>query len=135
MNRRILSLAAGIAIYAVAAHAHHSIAGYYDTSQQVTIEGIVTQFQFINPHPFVTIEVKSAKGGTQQWRVELDNRSELIGVGVTAETLKQGDRVIVIGNPGREQPQSLYISRLDRPADGFRMEQVGNSPRIRFPSR
>jgi hypothetical protein len=135
MNRRILSFAAGIAIFAIPAHAHHSIAGYYDTTQQVNIEGIVTQFQFVNPHPFMTIDVKNANGSTQQWRVELDNRSELIGVGMTAETLKQGDRVVITGNPGREQAQSLYIRRLDRPADGFRYEQVGSSPRIRIPSR
>ena len=135
MNRRILSFAAGIAISAMPAYAHHSIAGYYDTSQEKTIEGIIKQFQFINPHPFVTIEAKNANGSTQLWRLELDNRSELIEVGMTAETLKQGDRVVVSGSPGKEQAQSLYIRRLDRPADGFRYEQIGSSPRVRFASR
>src|SRR5690242_11354591 len=32
-------------------------------------------------------------------------------------------------------PQGLYIRKLDRPADGFRYEQVGTSPRVRFPSK
>jgi Family of unknown function (DUF6152) len=135
MNRRILSFAAGIAISALPAQAHHSIAGYYDTNQEKAIEGIVKQFQFINPHPFVTIETKNADGSTQLWRLELDNRRELIEVGMTAETLKQGDRVVVSGSPGKEQAQSLYIRRLDRPSDGFRYEQIGSSPRVRFPSR
>ena len=133
MKRWILSFALGIAISVVAVHAHHSIVGFYDTNQQVTLEGVVAQFQFINPHPFVVMEVKPAAGGAQQWRLEMDNRSELVQVGMTNQTLKQGDRIVVTGNPARAQPQSLYIRKLDRPADGFRYEQVGSSPRIRVP--
>jgi hypothetical protein len=114
---------------------HHSIAGVYDGSRQVTIDGIVAQFHFVNPHPFVTVDVKNASGATQQWRLEMDNRWELVEVGMTENTLKEGDRVVVTGSPGRTQSQSLYIRRLDRPADGFRYEQVGNSPRIRVPGK
>jgi uncharacterized protein DUF6152 len=133
MKTSVLSLAVAVAIPVMAAHAHHSIAGYYDSSQQVTIEGTITQFQFINPHPFVTLQVKQGDGSLQQWRLEMDNRSELLDVGMTSQTLKPGDRVIVNGSPGRSQPQSLYIRRLDRPADGFRYEQIGTSPRVRLP--
>lgn len=133
MKRWILSFAVGIAVSVMAAYAHHSISGVYDSSRQVTIEGIVTQFQFINPHPFVTMDVKHGSGIAQQWRLEMDNRSELAQVGMTSETLKQGDRIVVTGSPARAQSQSLYIRRLDRPADGFRYEQVGSSPRIRAP--
>ena len=132
MMRCILSFTAGMAISVSAIHAHHSLAGVYDSSQQVTVEGIVTQFQFVNPHPFVMIEVKNGSGSTQQWRLEMDNRWELIQIGMTSESLKSGDRIVVSGSPGRTQPQSLYIRRLDRPADGFRYEQIGMSPRIRL---
>jgi hypothetical protein len=128
--KRILSVAIGIGITVMAAHAHHSIAGVYDTTHQVTIEGIVTQFRFVNPHPFLIVDVKDANGTAQQWRLEMDNLSELSEIGVTSGTLKPGDRVIVSGSPGRKQLQSLYIRKLDRPADGFRYEQVGSSPRI-----
>ena len=118
-----------ILLSVIAAAAHHSISGVYDTSREVTIEGTVAQFHFVSPHPFVTVDVK--RGATSaQWRLEMDNRSELSEIGMTGETLKQGDQVVVIGSPGRTQTQSLYIRRLDRPADGFRYEQVGSSPRI-----
>jgi hypothetical protein len=133
MKRWILPCAVVIAVPILATYAHHSIAGAYDSSQQVTIEGIVTQFQFINPHPFLTMDVKHASGTVQQWRLEMDNRSELAQIGVTGQTLKPGDRVVVSGSPGRAQAQSLYIRRLDRPTDGFWYEQVGSSPRIRAP--
>lgn len=128
------SFVAGIGISVMAVHAHHSIAGVYDSSRQVTIEGTITQFQFVNPHPFLMVEVKNGNGNGQ-WRLEMDNRSELVDVGMTSQTLKQGDRIVVTGSPGRTQSQSLYIMKLDRPADGFRYEQIGSSPRIHVPGR
>jgi len=133
MKKWILEFVIGTAISVLTTHAHHSIAGVYDSSRQVSIEGVVTQFHFVNPHPFVTMEVKNGSGSAQQWRLEMDNRSELVEVGMTSETLKQGARIVVTGSPGRAQPQSLYIRRLDRPVDGFRYEQVGSSPRIHVP--
>jgi hypothetical protein len=60
----------------------------------------------------------------------MDNRSELSEAGMSADTLKRGDRIVVTGSPGRTQPQTLYIRRLDRPADGFWYEQTGSRPRI-----
>ena len=132
MKRWILWFAVGIAIPILAAHAHHSISGVYDSDKQVTIEGTVAQFHFVNPHPYVTVDVKDPKDGSaQQWRLEMDNLWELAEVGMTSQTLKPGDRVVVTGSPARKQPQSLYIRKLDRPADGFQYEQVGSSPRIR----
>jgi hypothetical protein len=111
--------------------AHHSIAGIYDSSKEVTIEGVVSEFQFINPHPFVFVDVKNDRG-TQQWKLEMDNRSELVAVGMNAQTLKRGDRVVVSGSLIRPpQNQALYIRKLDRPSDGFQYEQVGSSPRVR----
>src|SRR2546426_6908350 len=50
MNRTILSCLLGIALSRTAIHAHHSIAGVYDSNRQITVEGIVAQFQFVNPH-------------------------------------------------------------------------------------
>ena len=135
MKIRILSIAVGLAITATVVHAHHSIAGAYDSKREVTVDGIVAEFSFVNPHPFVTVEVKTSSGEVQRWKVEMDNRSELADVGMTKDTLKPGDRIIIRGNPANEQPQTLYIRRLDRPADGFRYEQIGTSPRINFKPR
>ena len=118
-----------------AAMAHHSIAAVYDGNKQATVEGVVTRFQFTNPHPILMIDVTDGRGTAQEWRLEMDNRSELAAVGVTTETLRPGDRVVVTGSLARSQANSLYIRRLDRPADGFRYEQVGSRPRVRAPSR
>ena len=137
MKWPIRSCVLGIAISVAALYGHHSIAGVYDGSREVKIEGLVAKFYFVNPHPFLIVDVKNdaRNGGAKQWRLEMDNRYELAEVGMTAETLKEGDRIVVSGSPGRTQAQSLYIRRLDRPADGFRYEQVGTSPRIQFSAK
>jgi hypothetical protein len=131
MTRWLLSFAAAIAVGGVTAHGHHSISNVYDSARQANLEGVVAQFQLINPHPFLLIDVTDRDGRAQRWRLEMDNRSELVAIGVNANTLSPGDRVVVKGSLARTQPQALYLLRLDRPADGFWYEQVGNSPKIR----
>jgi hypothetical protein len=131
MKRWIISaFGIGAAVYATAAQAHHSIAGVYDDSQRVTIEGVVTRFQFVNPHPLVVVDVRDANGKAQQWMLEMDNRHELVEIGFDNVTLKPGDRIVVTGSPARTQRQSLYIRRLERPADGFSYQQIGQRPSI-----
>jgi hypothetical protein len=123
----------GFALAAVAspaAEAHHSISAVYDGSRQQRLEAVVAEFRFVNPHPFVIVTVDP---GGEQWRLEMDNRSELAGIGITGATLRPGDRVVVSGSVGRNEPRTLYIRQLDRPADGFRYEQVGSRPRINRP--
>lgn len=120
----------GFGIVSLSAHAHHSISAVYDSTRQLRIEGVVTEFQFVNPHPFLIIAVAAGEASPQRWRLEMDNRFELSDIGMAADTLKPGERVIVSGSVGRTDPQSLYVRQLDRPADGFRYEQVGSRPRI-----
>jgi hypothetical protein len=122
-------MAGALALCGLGAHAHHSIAAVYDSSRQQRLEGVVSEFQFVNPHPFVIVTVAGG-AAEESWRLEMDNRFELQGIGMTHETLKPGDRVVVTGSLGRTEPRTLYIRQLDRPADGFRYEQVGSRPRV-----
>ena len=129
MRRWVSLLALGLLAAGGPAAAHHAISAIYDSSKRVTVEGAVREFQFINPHPFLVIEVGEG-GKTLEWRLEMDNRYELIDEGMSADTLKRGDRVVASGNLSRSNPQGMYVMRLDRPSDGFRYEQIGASPRV-----
>jgi hypothetical protein len=129
--RYLLSLAVVTATAGATTLAHHSISGVYDSSRQVTVDGTVSEFRFVNPHPFVVVEVRGADGAPEQWRLELDNRFELIAIGMTADTLTRGERVVAAGSRARDGSRGLYVRQLDRPEDGLRYEQVGSSPRIR----
>ena len=97
------------------------------------IEGVVAEFRFTNPHPFLFVEVETDSGLLQVWRLEMDNRFELARIGMTAETFRPGERVVALGSPGRLRPQSLYLRRLDRPSDGLRYEQRGGTPSLDRP--
>jgi hypothetical protein len=123
-----------LALMSSAAHAHHSISAVYDTTRPQRIEGVVAAFQFVNPHPFVIVTV-GGEGGSESWRLEMDNRFELAGIGMTSDTLRPGDRVVVTGSPGKLDSRALYVRRLDRPMDGFRYEQVGSRPRVNTEAR
>jgi hypothetical protein len=123
-----LAMALGVAASGVAA-GHHSIAGVYDSARPMTVEGRVTEFRFVNPHPILVIEV-AVGAERQSWQLEMDNRFELAAIGMTAETFTVGDHVVATGSLGRTEPQRLYLRRLDRAMDGFRYEQLGSRPQV-----
>jgi thiamine monophosphate kinase len=67
---------------------------------------------------------------SEAWRAEMDNRFELEQIGISRGTFRPGDAVIISGSPGRSQALTLYLWRLERPADRLRYQQVGGSPSI-----
>jgi hypothetical protein len=129
--RTIVAVAA--AAFGAAAVAHHSISGMYDNAKQRTFEARVAEFQFVNPHPYVVVTADPDSTGTEQrYKFEMDNRHELVDIGLSAETFKAGDRVVVTGSVNRTSPLSFYLWRLDRAADGLHYEQIGFDPHIRY---
>ena len=110
------------------AFAHHSLYGVYADSRETELQGTVTEFRFVNPHPVLVIEVRGDDGASESWQLEMDNRAELARIGMTAESLRPGDEVEVRGSLGLTREQWLYLWRLERPADGFWYEQRGSTP-------
>ena len=101
-------------------YAHHSFAATYLEDQTVTIEGELVQFLFRNPHSFVHLVVKEKGGQLVRWAVESGGAGQLGGQGVTRETLKAGDLVVISGSPGRNPADHrIRMVTLRRPKDGF----------------
>ena len=110
-----VAFASGVQLYA-----HHSFAATYFEDKQQQIEGDLVQFLFRNPHSFVHVEVKDAKGEVTRWAVEWGGGGQLGRSGVTRETLKAGDHVVIVGNPGRNpEDHRLRMLRLKRTQDGY----------------
>lgn len=102
------------------AHAHHSFAAVYVENQIATIEGVVVQFLFRNPHSFIQVSVKDRNGAEVRYEVEWRGANQLMRQGVTQMTLKAGDRLIISGSPSRNpQDRWLRMASLQRPTDGF----------------
>jgi Family of unknown function (DUF6152) len=116
----LLAAAALTSITAVQLSAHHSFAATYFEDKQEKIEGELAQFLFRNPHSFVHVDVKQPNGETVRYAVEWGGGGQLGRQGVSRDTLKVGDHVIIVGNPGRNpEDHRLRLVRLQRPSDGY----------------
>ena len=118
--RRILTVL-GLGLAAVMpASAHHSFAAYYFEEQSVTIEGVVQEFQYRSPHAILVFSARDPEGRMQNYAAEWNNPRRLTGDGVTKDTLKPGDAVVVTGSPGRVASEyKLHLKGIQRPADGW----------------
>jgi hypothetical protein len=107
-------------MWATGARAHHSYGATYDLAKQVTVEGRLVQFVYRNPHSFVTIQAPDDKGAPQRWAVEWSGTGQLGGQGITRETLRAGDQIVIVGRPSRVPGEfRLLMVSLKRPLDGF----------------
>ena len=124
MNRLFavaFALAILLAFSAGSVSAHHSFAATYLEGQTQKIEGKVVQFLFRNPHSFLHVEAPDEKGAMQVWNIEWGGGGVLGRQGVSRDTLKPGDRVIVVGQPGRvPEEHRLRMVNLTRLADGWK---------------
>ena len=117
----VVLLVATAALVGSRAYAHHSFAATYLEDQNVTIEGELVQFLFRNPHSFVHVEGKDKDGNTVRYAVEWGAGLQLNRQGVTRETLKPGDHVVITGNPGRNpEDHRLRMRTITRPSDGWK---------------
>ena len=120
MRRMVLVLIAAALLSGTAAYAHHSYGATYDATKEIKLEGKLVQFVFRNPHSFVHIQAPDQKGIQRRWAVEWAGTSQLGTAGVTAETLKVGDEIVIVGRPTRVPGEyRLLMVTLKRPRDGF----------------
>lgn len=113
-----------VAILAVTvsrAGSHHAFSPVYDSKRTITIDGVVTQFRFVNPHAMMLMEVKDKTGKVVTWNVEFAGRLNLEEAGWTADSIKAGEYVTVTGNPTWTASQRMAFVRLVR-ADGTTLE-------------
>ncbi|PWU10647.1 MAG: hypothetical protein C5B51_03955 [Terriglobia bacterium] len=84
------------------AMAHHSFAAEYDSKKPVTIKGVVTKVDWMNPHVYFYIDVKDEDGKITNWGLEMGPPAGLQRAGWTRNTMKVGDEVIVEGTMAKD---------------------------------
>lgn len=107
------------------AFAHHSFA-MFDVTKEVTVQGVVKQFTWSNPHVWLDIVVNGDSGQAQTWGLESLAVGLLYRQGWTADSLKPGDKVTVVVHPMRDGTFGGQLMRVML-ADG----QVLNSTNAR----
>jgi hypothetical protein len=116
MNTRLLSIFAGLLV-AFPAAAHHSTANF-DRSIQLEITGVVTRFQFSNPHSLIQMDVvDDVSGETQSYSVFATSRVVLLRYGWRPESINSGDTITITGHPDFDNPLFVYMTGI-RFADG-----------------
>jgi hypothetical protein len=108
------------ALAAWPAAAHHSFAAVYQADETLQLEGKVVQFLFRNPHSVLHVLVPDESGGSTRWAIEWQGATQLGARGMSAQTLRPGDPVIVTGNPGRVAAEHrMLLVTIKRTTDGF----------------
>jgi hypothetical protein len=123
MIRRIFTVLA-ISSLSLSLHAHHSFPASYVMEEIITLDGIVEDWVWRNPHPFLFLSVTQENGEARIWHVEFGNATGMALRGLTAEDFTEGDRLLVVGNPGRDGRTALHYKGLLRPADGFQFGDI-----------
>jgi Family of unknown function (DUF6152) len=95
------------------AFAHHGSAAY-DMSKTVSVTGTITDFQFVNPHVLISMDVKNPSGKTEKWEGELTSPNHLARAGWTKSTLKPGDEVTLIGGPAKSGTPTMWIRKITK---------------------
>jgi hypothetical protein len=128
MKIRALAVAgiAGLAAYAIPAAAHHSFA-MFDASKTVTLEGLVKEFQWTNPHAWIMLNVANEQGQAEQWAIELNGPSGLARDGWKPKTLTPGMNVSVTIHPLRDGANGGQFLTVKLP-DGTQMGRGGIAP-------
>lgn len=114
MKNWVSSLFAGFAallMISVPAIAHHG-ASPYDTSKLTTMKGTVSDFQFINPHVEISVDVTNDKGKIETWIGEANSPNVLSRHGWDRNIIKKGDQITVIGNQGKNGSKTLRLQKV-----------------------
>jgi len=122
MNKPTLlltALAMG-ALLTTPAQSHHSFTAVYQPDETITIEGKVVQFLFRNPHSVLHVLTTDESGNEVRWAIEWQGATALGAGGISAQTIRAGDPVVVTGRPGRvAQEHRILMLTVTRTTDGF----------------
>ncbi len=114
MSGKVSIAVAAVVLLAPGLWAHHGTARF-DTSHIVTMQGMVTRFEWINPHPHIYADVQDDHGKVANWLLECGSPLMLVRVGWTKTTVKAGDRVKIFGFRAKDGSAYMHLERIELP--------------------
>ena len=125
MNRLLTCLFIATAVAgAIPASAHHAVQTVFDLNKPVTVTGSITAVEWVNPHSYISIDVKGGKDVVQHWVFELPGSGGVrqLRAGLADRGgLKAGDIVTIEGIAAKDGTTNGFAYRL-RVADGSRFD-------------
>ena len=107
--------------------AHHS-ATMFEETKTITVEGVVKEFQYTNPHSWLLVDVKDKDGKVTTWGFEAEGPSTLQRAGIRPSEFPVGTRLTITGRPMKDgRPAAIWVNavradgRKFDPREGFRV--------------
>lgn len=128
LRRALATLLAALLVVAGTANAHHS-ATMFEQTKTITVEGVVREFQFSNPHSWLLVDVKDKTGKVTTWGFEAEGPSTLQRAGIRPSVFPAGTKVTMTGRPMKDgTPAAIWVlavrgdgKRFD-PREGFQVK-------------
>ncbi|MBZ5678092.1 MAG: hypothetical protein LAP61_27925 [Acidobacteriia bacterium] len=129
MRTRLLVVISSIGMSLAAAPlwAHHAFSAEFDASRPVKLKGTVTQWELVNPHSWLHIDVKNEDGTVTNWMIEGGSPNALLRLGVTKGSLPPGTEIVVEGYQAKDRGPIAVGKNITFP-DGKRMLLGSSAP-------
>ena len=122
-NTRSAIIVATLLMVAGSASAHHS-ATMFEQTKTITVEGVVKEFQFSNPHSWLLVDVTDKNGKVTTWGFEAEGPSTLQRAGIRPSEFRAGTKVTMTGRPMKDgRPAALWMNAVR--ADGVVLNPSG----------
>ncbi|HET9568960.1 MAG TPA: DUF6152 family protein [Vicinamibacterales bacterium] len=120
----VVLVAATLVVVAGSVSAHHSVSGQYDASRPLTLTGVISKVDWINPHIYLHLDVKEKDGAVTTWTLSTLPTAMMRRAGLTKESLQgqAGEVVTINAIAARDETKKLgWISKITY-ADGHHVQ-------------
>ena len=114
MRATLLATLGGMLLAALPVLAHHSFAAEFDINQPITLKGVLTKMDWVNPHGWIYVDVTSADGKVVNWAVEAGGPTQLLRRGLRKTDFPPGLEVVVEGYRHAEGRAEFLPGRAGR---------------------
>jgi hypothetical protein len=129
IKHSLLAIVGGVALAAVAPVAAHHSGTMFDEKKEVTVEGVVKEFQYTNPHSWLLVDVTDKNGKVTTWGFEAEGPTTLMQMKIRRSDFAPGTKLAITGFPMKDgRPAAAWIKAVR--ADGVEFYPRGRNPQL-----
>jgi hypothetical protein len=131
MKTKLFVVAGAISLLLAAdqAWAHHAFAAEFDSTRPIKLRGTVTEWEMVNPHSWIHLDVKNDDGTVVAWMVEAGSPNSLLRLGFSKRSLPPGTEIVVDGYQAKDRGNLAVGKNITLP-DGKRLFLGGSANEV-----
>jgi hypothetical protein len=132
MKTKLFFVISGISLLlaAIPAWAHHAFAAEFDASRPLKLHGTVTEWEMINPHSWIHLDVKNDDGTVVSWMIEAGSPNTLLRLGFSRNSLPPGTELVIDGYQAKDRSNRAVGKNITFP-DGKRLFLGGSANELK----